>query len=290
MTQNFSGLGVAMVTPFNEDKSIDFSALSKLLDHIVDNIDYLVVFGTTAESPVLTPEEKNEILAFVLKKVAKKISIIIGIGGNNTNALLKEIETQDFTGIDAVLSVTPYYNKPNQRGLVRHYNILADYCPKPIILYNVPSRTNVNIDAATTLELARHKNIIAIKEASGNFGQIMEILQNKPKSFTVISGDDALTMPLISMGVSGVISVIGNAFPKQFSEMVHAMLQRNIEKAKALHYQLLPMINSIFKDGNPAGIKALLSLMNITKNELRLPLVTVNSEVFEEIERLMKSL
>ncbi len=286
MTQKLSGLGVAMVTPFNEDKSVDFPALSNLLDHLIGNIDYLVVFGTTGEAPVLTVEEKQEILKLVHEKITGKIPIVIGIGGNNTAALMKQMDNQDFNGIDAVLSVTPYYNKPNQRGLIAHFKTLADHCPKPIILYNVPSRTNVNIEAATTLELAKHKNIVAIKEASGNFGQIMEIIQNKPDDFTVISGDDALTLPLMSIGMSGVISVIGNAFPHQFRDMVHAMLQGNIEKAKTLHYQLLPIINAIFKDGNPAGIKALLSVMGLIKNELRLPLVPVTSEVFKEIQTL----
>ena len=288
MKPELTGLGVAMITPFNEDKSVDFHSLEKLLDYLVPNIDYLVVFGTTSEAPVLTQNEKNEILNIVRNKVNGKFPVVMGLGGNNTKSLTEQIEMGDFAGIDAFLSVTPYYNKPNQRGLIAHYTELAKFSPLPIILYNVPGRTAVNINAETTLQLSKNKNIVAIKEASGNFGQIMTILQNKPEEFTVISGDDALTYPLMSLGVSGVISVIGNAFPKEMRQLTKYMSDGNITKATEIHYQLLPFIETIFKDGNPAGIKALVSLMGLVKNELRLPLVPVTNDHFEEMRKMLQ--
>lgn len=281
-----TGLGVAMITPFNEDKSVDFLALEKLLDYLIPNIDYLVVFGTTSEAPVLTPEEKKEILNIVLQRVNGKIPVVMGFGGNNTQLLVEQMKTVDFDGIDALLSVTPYYNKPNQRGLLAHYTALAKYSPRPIILYNVPGRTAVNISDETALALAKNQNIIAVKEASGNFGQIMNILTKKSDDFTIISGDDALTFPLMSMGVSGVISVIGNAFPKEMRQLTQYMLNGEVKKAKKIHYQLLPFIETIFKDGNPAGVKALLSLMGLVKNELRLPLVPVTEMHLKEMQKM----
>jgi len=287
MKPELTGLGVAMVTPFNEDKSVDFQALEKLLQHLIPNIDYLVVFGTTSEAPVLTADEKKEILKVVHSQVNGKIPIVMGFGGNNTQGLIDQINQTDFTGIDALLSVTPYYNKPNQRGLIAHYTALAKYSPVPIILYNVPGRTAVNIAADTALELAKNPNIIAVKEASGNFGQIMNILTEKPDNFTVVSGDDALTFPLMSLGVSGVISVIGNAFPKEMRLLTKYMLAGEMKKAQEIHYQLLPFIETIFKDGNPAGIKALLSQMGLMKNELRLPLVPITEVHFEEIRKMI---
>ncbi len=287
MKPELTGLGVAMVTPFNKDKSVDFKALEKLLQHLIPNIDYLVVFGTTAETPVLTTAEKKEILKVVHSQVDSKIPIVMGFGGNNTEGLIEQIKQTDFTGIDALLSVTPYYNKPNQRGLIAHYTALAKYSPIPIILYNVPGRTAVNIAADTTLELSKIPNIIAIKEASGNFEQIMNILTEKPNDFTVISGDDALTFPLMGLGVSGVISVIGNAFPKEMRLLTKYMFAGKMKEAQEIHYQLLPFIESIFKDGNPAGIKALLSQMGFIENELRLPLVPVTNTHLNEIKILL---
>ncbi len=288
MKLELSGLGVAMITPFNEDKSVDFLSLEKILNHLVPNIDYLVVFGTTSEIPVLTATEKKEILYKIRRQVKGKIPIIMGLGGNNTQSLVNQMKTTDFDGVDAILSVTPYYNKPNQRGLLAHYTELAKHSPRPIILYNVPGRTAVNMDAATTLKLAKIPNIIAIKEASGNFLQIMTVLDNKPKNFTVISGDDALTFPLMSMGISGVISVLGNAFPKEMRILTNYMISGNITKAREIHFQLLPFIKAIFKDGNPAGIKALLSLKGIVKNELRLPLVRVTDEHLKDMMSILK--
>ncbi len=287
MKPELTGLGVAMITPFNEDKSVDFPALEKLLDYLVPNIDYLVVFGTTSEAPVLSATEKKEILTVVRKRVVGKIPVVMGLGGNNTQSLLTEMKTGNFDGIDAFLSVTPYYNKPNQRGLIAHYTELEKYSPRPLMLYNVPGRTAVNIDAETSLALAKKKNIIAVKEASGNLSQIMTILDNCPQDFKIISGDDALTFPLMSMGVAGVISVIGNAFPKEMRQLTQLMLANKITEAAEIHYRLLPFINTIFKDGNPAGIKALLSLMGLVKNELRLPLVPVTDSHFEEMRKML---
>ncbi|MCD6366142.1 MAG: 4-hydroxy-tetrahydrodipicolinate synthase [Bacteroidales bacterium] len=287
MEPELTGLGVAMITPFNEDKSIDFQVLEKLLEHLIPNIDYLIVFGTTSEAPVLTAVEKNEIMAVVRKQVNGKIPIVMGLGGNNTQSLIAEMKTGDFAGVDAFLSVTPYYNKPNQRGLIAHYTELAKFSPRPLILYNVPGRTAVNIDAETALTLAENPNIIAVKEASGNLSQVMTILDNCPQDFKVVSGDDALTLPLMSMGATGVISVIGNAFPKEMQLLTKYMFAGKTDKAQEIHYRLLPFIETIFKDGNPAGIKALLSLMGIVKNELRLPLVPVTNEHFEEMRGML---
>ena len=287
MKPELTGLGVAMITPFNEDKSVDFQALERLLEHLVPNIDYLVVFGTTSEAPVLTAVEKNEIMIVVRKRVNGKIPVVMGLGGNNTQSLIAEMKMGDFAGVDAFLSVTPYYNKPNQRGLIAHYTELAKYAPRPIILHNVPGRTAVNLEALTTLQLSENNNIIAVKEASGNFSQIMTILQNKPEDFLVVSGDDALTFPLMSLGVSGVISVIGNAFPKEMRQLTKLMSANETNEAGKIHYRLLPFIETIFKDGNPAGIKALLSLMGLVKNELRLPLVPVTAKHFEEIRGMI---
>ncbi len=287
MKTELSGLGVAMITPFNADKSVDFLSLEKLLDHLVPHIDYLVIFGTTSETSVLTENEKKEILNVVRRRINGEIPIVMGLGGNNTQSLVEQMQNTDFTGVDAILSVTPYYNKPNQRGLIAHYTELARYSPRPIILYNVPGRTAVNMEALTTLQLAENDNIIAIKEASGDFSQVMTILQNKPEDFLVISGDDALTFPLMSLGISGVISVIGNAFPEKMRLLTKYMLTGEITKAQEIHYQLLPFVEAIFKDGNPAGIKALLSLMELVKNELRLPLIPVTYEHLVEIREIL---
>ena len=278
MKKMIHGTGVAIVTPFNEDKSIDFSSLQKLVEHIItNNVQYLVVLGTTGETATLTSEERNEVIDFILKINNKRVPIIVGYGGNNTAEVVRNIKNRDFTGIDAILSVAPYYNKPSQAGIYEHYKTIAENSPIPIILYNVPGRTSVNISAETTLKLANDfENIIAIKEASGNFTQIMEIIKNKPDNFTVVSGDDALTMPLISVGVEGVISVVANAFPKQMSEMVDIALKNDFGSSKTVHYQIIDIINALFEDGNPGGVKAALSILGIIKNYARLPVVPVN--------------
>lgn len=285
---SLKGLGVALVTPFNSDKSVDFHSLEKLLDHIKNHIDYLIVFGTTSETPTLFEDEKKDILSLVRSKM--NVPIVLGMGGYNTGEIIKKLLKQDFEGVEAILSVTPYYNKPNQRGLIEHFTAIADASPVPLVLYNVPPRTAVNIEAETTLQLASHKNIIAIKEASGNFGQIMEIVKNKPDGFSVVSGDDGITLPLISIGVAGLISVVANAYPKLTHDMVWSALNGDFAKAKDIHYKLLPVIKAIFSDGNPAGIKALLSVMGIIKNNLRLPLVPVKNELMAEMEKIVEDL
>lgn len=284
----FRGTGVALVTPFNKDKSIDFISLGNLVEHLIKNgIDYFVVLGTTAESATLNTAEKKQIINFIIEKVNKRIPIVVGFGGNDTQNIVENIKEQDFANIDAILSVSPYYNKPNQRGILEHYKVIADISPVPIILYNVPGRTGTNINAETTLELSKHKNIIAIKEASGNLLQIMHILQNKEEDFLVISGDDALTFPMITLGAVGVISVAAMAVPYQFSQMVKNALDGKFKEAKKLHYDVLNITNAIFEDGNPAGIKAVLSLQGIIENFLRLPLVPINIQLMEKIKTLV---
>ncbi|MEA3451050.1 MAG: 4-hydroxy-tetrahydrodipicolinate synthase, partial [Bacteroidota bacterium] len=278
MLDKFYGTAVAIVTPFNKDFSIDFNSLEKLIEHFLKNgINYFIVLGTTGENATLNSDEKNQIFDFVVEKVAGRAAIVAGYGGNNTQEIISSIKKRNFKGIDAILSVAPYYNKPNQRGLLEHYNLIANNSPVPVVLYNVPGRTSVNISAKTTLELAKHKNIIAIKEASGDLGQIMEILKHKPEDFLVISGDDALTFPMMSLGAAGVISVVGMAEPRKMSDMVNYCLQNDFEKAKKLHYEILDLANAIFEDGNPAGIKAALKLQGLIKDYVRLPLVNVNS-------------
>lgn len=285
----FTGTGVAIVTPFSEDKSIDFNAFGNHIDFLIaGGINYLVVLGTTGETATLSNEEKNAIVKYAVKIVNNRIPIVIGIGGNNTQTVVDTIKNTDFKGIDAILSVAPYYNKPNQKGLYLHYKQIALVCPIPIILYNVPGRTMVNIEAETTLKLARDfDNIIAIKEASGDLAQIMKIIKDKPSDFQVISGDDALVIPILSIGGVGVISVIGNAFPKELSTLVNLALKGDFVKARNIQYQFIEIIESIFADGNPAGIKAVLSAKKLIKNNLRLPLVPVNSEVEETLKKLI---
>jgi len=290
MHTKFYGTAVAIVTPFNEDFSIDFNSLEKLIEHFLKNgINYFIVLGTTGENATLNSDEKNQILDFMVEKVAGRAAIVAGFGGNNTQNIISSIKERNFKGIDAILSVAPYYNKPNQKGLIEHYTAIANISPVPVILYNVPGRTSVNISAKTTLELAKHKNIIAIKEASGDLGQIMEIIKHKPKDFLVISGDDALTFPMMSLGAAGVISVVGMAEPKRMSDMVKYCLENDFEKAKKLHYEILDLTNAIFEDGNPAGIKAALKIQNLIKDYVRLPLVKVNPNTFNRINNIIQS-
>jgi 4-hydroxy-tetrahydrodipicolinate synthase len=290
MNKLFSGTGVALVTPFKEDKSIDFDALKKLLKHVTaGGVNYLVAMGTTGEAAVLTAEEKTKLITFIKTETAGKTPLVIGIGGNNTAALVKTIEHTNFDGISGILSVAPYYNKPTQVGLYNHYKAIAEASPVPVILYNVPGRTSVNISAETTLRLANElENIMAIKEASGDFAQIMQIIKNKPSGFQVISGDDPLTLPLISVGMEGVISVTANAFPKEFSQMVNFALQAEFQKARELHYKLLDFTESLFLEGNPGGIKAALDIMGICKQNLRNPLAPVSRESYNTIDLKLK--
>ncbi len=287
----FKGTGVAIVTPFNSDKSVDYNSLEKLVEHLIDNgIDYLVVQGTTGESVTLTKQEKQETLAFIQKVNNNRLPIVLGIGGNCTATAVETLKTTDVAGVDAILSVSPYYNKPTQEGIYQHYKAVAEASALPIILYNVPGRTGSNVLAETTLCLAREfDNIIAVKEASGSLEQCMTIIQNKPEGFLVISGDDALTLPFIACGGNGVISVIANAFPKGFSSMVSAALNNNMDEARALHYKYFEMIDYLFVEGNPAGVKVALEALNITGNSVRLPLVNVSEATATKIKDIMSA-
>jgi 4-hydroxy-tetrahydrodipicolinate synthase len=289
---NFSGTGVAIVTPFKKDKSIDYQSLEKHIEYLITNgVNYLVILGTTGESVTQSDEEKSELTSFVVKKVNKRLPLVLGIGGNNTISVVKKIQTTDLRGIDAVLSVSPYYNKPTQAGLYEHFKAIAQASLKPIILYNVPGRTSVNMKADTTLKLASDfKNIIAVKEAAGDMSQAMYLVKDKPKDFQIISGEDALTLPLIMLGFSGVISVVANAMPKEFSTMVKLTLENKYEEAKKLHYKLLEFTDHMFVEGNPSGVKAALEILGIMENNLRLPLVPVSEGTYKKIEGLIKKI
>jgi len=288
--KNYKGTGVALVTPFNSDKSIDYESLQKLVEYVINGgVDYLVVMGTTAENPTLNSIEKQSVIKFIVEKNNKRVPIVLGVGGYDTNAVIENIKQVNVNEIDAILSVTPYYNKPNQNGLYEHFSAITKNSPLPIILYNVPGRTGVNISASTTLNLAKNfNNIIAIKEASGNIEQIMEIIEKKPIGFEVISGDDGLTLPLVSVGAIGVISVVANALPKDYSNMVKLSLEGKFLEAKKLHYKLLEFNRLIFAEGSPAGVKCALKKLNIIKNYLRLPLVPVSDELSMKIENILK--
>lgn len=288
----FTGMGVALITPFKNDESVDFDALQRLVEYQIKNgTDYLVVCGTTAETATLTEEEKDAITQFVVSVNAGRLPIVLGIGGNNTQAVVEKITHQDLHGIDAILSVTPYYNKPSQEGLYQHFRAIALASKLPIILYNVPGRTGVNMTASTTLRLANDfKNIVAVKEASGIFPQIDDIIKNKPENFVVISGDDGITFPLITLGAVGVISVIGNAFPYEFSRMVRLALNGQYEAAREIHHRFTELIALLFVDGNPAGVKSMLSVMGMIENKLRLPLVPTTITTFEKIRTVLNQL
>lgn len=285
MTHPFKGAGVALITPFNDDFSIDYSALERLIeDQIAGGIDYLVVLGTTGETPALSDTEKKEIVRFVVNKNAGRLKIMIGLGSNNTMALVETIKNTDFDGIDAILSVTPYYNKPTQEGLFQHFKAVVEASPVPVVLYNVPGRTGVNMDADTTLRIARlSEKVIGIKEACGDLSQFSKIVNGAPDYFKVISGDDGLTLPAIATGSIGVISVIANALPEKLSQLTHFALEGNMSSASELHLQLSEMIKLIFKDGSPGGVKALMELQGKTKNRVRLPLVPVSEATYDLI-------
>ena len=280
-----------MVTPFKQDRTIDIEALVRIVNHVIDNgADFLVVLGTTSEAPTLTAEEKSLVINSILKTNAQRLPVLLGMGGNNTQAVIEAVKAQDFTGIQGILSVVPYYNKPNQRGMKAHFEAIADASPVPVVVYNVPGRVGVNLQAATCVELAKHSNIIAVKEASGNLQQIMEILRDKPADFDVLSGDDGITQPLMALGATGVISVAANAYTKPFSRMMNAMKEGHTDEALRLHYAMLRMNQLIFADGNPAGIKCLMNQMGLCQNVLRLPLVPVNDKVEGEIIEEWKQL
>jgi 4-hydroxy-tetrahydrodipicolinate synthase len=284
------GTGVALITPFNEDLSIDYVGLEKLINYQIDGgIDYLVLMGTTGESAVLSKEEKHAIVAFCIKINNGVLPIVLGIGGNNTLALVDEIKHANFTGIDAILSVSPSYNKPTQEGIYQHYKLISQACPLPIILYNVPGRTASNMKAETTLRLANEfKNIVAVKEASGDMDQIMKIIKNKPTDFIVLSGDDGLTLPMIYMGAEGVVSVIGQSHPKDYSDMVSFGMSGNNNIANQLHYKLYDSYGPLYAEGNPTGVKACLELLEICKCFVRPPLIGASDAIKNELKSLLK--
>lgn len=290
--RRLKGMGVALITPFNEDGSVDYDSLIKLVEFQVQNgTDFLCVLGTTAETPTLTNEEKQKIKRLVIERVNGRIPILLGISSNCTQTVVDTLKNDDFTGVDAVLVAVPYYNKPSQEGIYQHYKAIAEATQLPIVLYNVPGRTGVNMTAETTLRLARDfDNIVAIKEASGNITQMDDIIKNKPDNFDVISGDDGITFPLIALGAVGVISVIGNAFPREFSRMTRLALQGDFTNALTIHHKFTELFNLLFIDGNPAGVKSMLNAMGMIENKLRLPLVPTRITTFEAIRKILNEL
>lgn len=289
---DLKGMGVALVTPFHHDKTIDFDALGKLIEYQLEGgVDYLVVLGTTAETPTLSASEREAVRTFVAEKVAGRVPLVLGCGGNNTMAVIEEMLATDLRPFSAILSVVPFYNKPSQEGIYAHYSAIAQASPLPIILYNVPGRTGVNMTAETTLRLAKaHPNIIGIKEASGNIAQMDAIIKSKRPDFMVISGDDGITYPLITLGAVGVISVIGNAFPREFAEMVRLALAGKLDRALTIHHRFTELFSLLFVDGNPAGVKCLLNLMGHIENELRLPLVPTRITTHDRIRDVLAAI
>jgi len=290
MRANIKGTGIALVTPFNEDKSVDFDGLKKLVNHcILGGVEYLVSMGTTGESATLNTSEKEAVTKTIIEATDSRVPIVLGVGGNNTLEVAKALETTDLSQIEAVLSVSPYYNKPTQAGIYRHYKALAEATDTPIIVYNVPGRTASNVTAETVLALAHDfKNIAAVKEASGDLNQVMEIIQNRPEGFLVLSGDDNLTFPMLALGGDGVISVSGQAFPRVFSGMVRDGLNGFSDKARGAHYELFNLTNMLFAEGNPGGIKAALKVLGICNDHLRLPLWPISKELYGKIEAEVK--
>ena len=288
----FKGLGIALVTPFKEDGSVDYKSLVRLVEYQLDNgADFLCILATTGETPVLTADEKQKIKETIVSLVGGRVPILMGCGGNNTAAIVEELQTRDFQGIDGILSVCPYYNKPSQEGLYQHFKTMAAATKLPVVLYNVPGRTGVNMTAATTVRLANDcENIVAIKEASGNLEQVDEIIKNKPNDFDVISGDDALTFPMVSCGAVGVISVIGNALPKEFSKMIRLQMRGEYDPARKIHHRFTDLFSLLFVDGNPAGVKAMLSEMGFIENVLRLPLVPMRIKNMQRMSDILKEL
>ena len=290
--KRFKGTGVAIVTPFKNDSSIDFAALGRVINHVISGgVNYIVAMGTTGESVTLSKEEKKAIISYVVEVIDNRVPLVVGIGGNNTQETINFIRHSVLTGVDGILSVAPYYNKPTQRGLFQHFKAIATSSPLPIIIYNVPGRTSCNISSDTCLELAHEcDNIIAVKEASGDISQIMRIIKGKPDNFSVISGDDMLTIPIIAAGGAGVISVLANAFPAQTSELINHSLKNNFKSAREIHFRFLEMIELLFIDGNPSGVKAMLNVMNICQNTLRLPLVPVSRPVYTRIQKAIEEI
>ena len=292
MNNIFRGLGIALITPFTEDGAVDYEALSRLIDYQLDNgADFLCILATTGETPCLSLAERAQIKSAIVRQVAGRVPILMGCGGNNTAAVVEELKNGDFSGIDGVLSVCPYYNKPSQEGLYQHFKAIAAATELPVVLYNIPGRTGINLKPETTCRLARDcKNIVAIKEASGSLEQVDEIIKYKPNDFEVISGDDALTFPMIACGAVGVISVIGNALPKEFSRMIRLEFNGEFEAAQKIHHKFTDLYSLLFVDGNPAGVKALLTEMGFIKNQLRLPLVPTRVTTLQKISSIIKEL
>lgn len=289
--QKFIGTGVALITPFKNDLSIDYDALEKLVEYNITNgINYLVINGTTGESATITHEEKQQLVHFISKVNNSRLPLVLGVGGNNTAQVVHELQTSDLSQIDAILSVAPYYNKPTQEGLYQHFKTISEASPKPVIMYNVPGRTSKNMEPRTTLRLAHNfDNIIAIKEAGNNVQQYLELIKNKPKGFHVISGDDDLALNVVLAGASGVISVIGQGFPKEFSSLINLGLAGKNKEAYELHYRLMDVINLIFSENNPAGIKAVLHALKITNNTVRLPLVGASDSLQNKIINFIRN-
>jgi 4-hydroxy-tetrahydrodipicolinate synthase len=285
--KKFKGTGVAIVTPFKNDSSIDFSAFGRVVDHVINGgVNYIVVMGTTGESVTLTKDEKKAVICYILEKIDDRVPLVVGIGGNNTQEVINQVRGWDLKGVDGILSVSPSYNKPTQKGIYQHFKAISTVSPLPIILYNVPGRTGSNMSAETTLELAHNfENIVGIKEASTNIEQIMKIVKDKPENFLLISGDDLNTLPVIAAGGSGVISVLANAFPAQWSEMVNQCLKSNFKAAREIQFRFIEMIELLFIDSSPAGVKAMLNVMNLCQNTLRLPLVPVSRTVYSRIQK-----
>lgn len=282
---------MALVTPFKANKAVDYEALDRMVETVtLKGVDFLVVLGTTAETPTLTPEEKKEITARVIAKNAGKLPIVVGLGSNNTRELEDALKKFDTKGVDAIMSITPYYNKPSQKGLYEHFKVVAAASERPVILYNVPGRTGVNMSADTCLLLAEDKNIIAVKDASVNMAQIGRILRDRPKGFHVFSGDDSLTLAQLAMGVDGVISVAANSFPRDFSQMVRHALQGDFKKAASLHLKMINAIELLFVEGNPTGVKAALAIQGLLQNELRLPMVSASADLYAQLEKEMKTI
>ena len=287
LVNQLKGLGVALVTPFLQNGEVDYLGLEEFANHLISNgIDYLVALGTTSESPTLTDDEKHNIVRTLVQVNQNRVPIVVGMGGPSTHSILQQFKNFDFSGVSAILSVTPYYNKPTQAGLIEHYQTLAYHAPLPIILYNVGGRTGCNMEPDTTLKLSEHENIIGIKEASGLMNQIMYLVKHKPANFLVISGDDAITLPLMVVGADGLISVVANAFPAEMAQMVHEALDGNFKEAAIVHNQLLDIIQACFKEGSPAGVKAFLALQGKMEYGLRLPLTRVSIEHQSYIKEL----
>lgn len=290
--RKFEGTGIALVTPFKKDFSVDVEALQRIVHFVTKgNVEYLVVLGTTAESATLSQDEKELVIKTIVEANAGKLPLVLGVGGNNTQKVVEELKTRDLSHFDAILSVSPYYNKPTQEGIYQHFKAVAEASPIPVILYNVPGRTASNVLPATIIRLAKEfKNVIAVKEAAGDIVQAMKLIQNKPEGFLVISGDDMITLPMVLAGGSGVISVIGQGFPKEFSEMVRLGLERKVDEAYELHYLLADAIDMIFEQGNPAGIKEVFKALALSENTVRLPLVNVDENLATRLNNFTKKI